>query len=173
MTDGDEGSWFEEAVGVTELEFLAQRGELLVETAGADASFGPRLSIKHARTGELHDAVAFRVWSLDELSVELAARPAAAPTEPPTEPPIFDIRTRRGRGAAGLALVEVSAMQAAAEDGTLFVVASNFNCLEVPNQRSAPDRGRAPRRLATPADPLRDQRQTPRRATPLDFFIFL
>ena len=144
-------AWFAHVAGVNERTWLAaHRGTALEEGApvGGDASWGPHLLVRNMRDASLWDGGAFRVWSLAELEAR-----APHPTPRSDGGPLIEIHLRDESCERDdcLQFVESSSLQANAQSGTMFQVASNFNTSELPNHRVAVDSGEFLEHLMTDA----------------------
>ena len=140
----DASDWFEEVTGLEEKEWMDRREEFLElgTPVDGDSSLGHHLFIRHAAGDKLWDAGAFRVWSLSEL--EAAAESKVDGADDSQAECEFEIHIRN----RDIRPVEVSSLQAdscKAENqklgGTMFQVASNFNCCENASYRRKVDCG--------------------------------
>ena len=122
----DAHTWFSDITGLPEQEWLKNRAESIIAKPN-----GTDLMVRNLRTGALHEAGCFAVYSLADL----------IPTTPPKvqNPPPFELHVRTDR--KGIRLVDVAHLQTQAEENTLFQVASNFNCAEVPHKKIQMDNG--------------------------------
>jgi hypothetical protein len=142
----DASDWFEEVTGLEEKEWMDRRGEFIELGApvDGDSSLGHHLLIRHSGGERLWDAGAFRVWSLSELEAAAESKMHEA-DDTQTAECEFEIHIRK---SIDIRPVEVSSLQAdscKAENqklgGTMFQVASNFNCCENASYRRAVDSG--------------------------------
>lgn len=118
-------SWFFDITGMQEAQWLERRHETILQAPNGD------LQIQNILTGDIYEAGAFTVYSIEELSHSIC-------TEMQKIPP-FEVHVRTND--AGLPYVDVAYLQAKAKDRTLFQVASNFNCAEVPHVTTYPNYG--------------------------------
>ena len=123
---------------------MDRRGEFieLGTPVDGDPSLGHHLFVRHAAGDKLWDAGAFRVWSLSDL--EAAAGSKLDGADDSQIECVFEIHIRD----RDIRPVEVSSLQAdscKAENqelgGTMFQVASNFNCCENASYRRNVDCG--------------------------------
>ena len=123
----DAYTWFGDITGLPEHKWMKHRAESIIP-----APNGTDLMIRNLRTQERHEAGCFRVHSLADLQ-------QLNTTIQQEAPPPFELHIRTDR--KGLRHVDVAHLQAHAEEDTLFQVASNFNCAEVPHTGIQPDNG--------------------------------
>ena len=112
----DTYTWFADITGEMEDVWLMERKFGIIQS-----EHGPDLIIKNLQTGEKHEAGHFSVHSIDALSQSLQKKQST--------PPQLEIHVRRSY--EGLRHVDVAHLQAHAKPGSMFQVASNFNCAEV------------------------------------------
>jgi hypothetical protein len=121
-------TWFSDITGLPEHKWLEHRAESIIL-----APNGTDLLVRNLRTAELHEAGCFRTHSLSELSTR--TKHAVQQKSPPP----FELHLRSDR--QGIRYVDVAHLQAHAQEHTLFQVASNFNCAEVPHTSIHPNNG--------------------------------
>ena len=112
----DTYTWFADITGELEDVWLMKRKLGIIQS-----DHGPDLIIQNLQTGEKHEAGHFSVHSIDTLSQSLQKKQSVPP------PLTLHIRTSRER----LRHVDVAHLQTHAKPGSMFQVASNFNCAEV------------------------------------------
>lgn len=112
----DTYTWFADITGELEDVWLMERRFGIIQS-----DHGPDLIIQNLQTGEKHEAGHFSVHSIDALSQSLQKKQS--------DPPPLAIHIRMSR--EGLRHVDVAHLQAHAKPGSMFQVASNFNCAEV------------------------------------------
>lgn len=118
-------TWFETITGLPEYEWLSRRDESILEAPNGD------LQIQNVHTGQRFEAGSFSVHSLEDIAQPTTSNINALPP--------FELHVRTSH--AGLPSVDVANLQAHAQAGTLFQVASNFNCVEVAHHSVHPDGG--------------------------------
>ena len=121
----DTYTWFFDMTGLYEDDWLMQRDKSIIQKSNGD------LQIRNLQTGEHHEAGQFSVHNLHELTNHNL--------DVQTEYPPFEVHIRSDR--TGIRQVDVAHLQAQAPERTLFQVASNFNCAEVPSQHTDPTNG--------------------------------
>ncbi len=110
-------TWFKDWVGVSEQEFLANR-EQFIRTNETG------LSIVNPKNSNIWDAGCFSVHSISSLLSQVT-------TSKKTKYPKFEIIVRTTDEAKPH--VDVAYLQSCAQPKSMFQVASNFNCAEVPS----------------------------------------
>jgi hypothetical protein len=119
-------SWFDWSLGVDERSFLLNRHQFIRLGSAGITPFGPALELV-PRPGSTHDhafqAGCFKVFSIAELDSLAMNTDSRSRNQT-----VFEIHVRTS--SANLHRVEVSNLQMTAREGTMFQVASNFNCLE-------------------------------------------
>lgn len=125
-------TWFETITGLPEYEWLSRRDESILEAPNGD------LQIQNVYTGQRFEAGNFSVHSLQDIAEPINSDINTLPQ--------FEVHVRTSH--AGLPSVDVANLQAQAKSGTLFQVASNFNCVEVAHPSVHPDGGRFVTNLA-------------------------
>jgi hypothetical protein len=141
----DASDWFQVVFGKTEAEWLAadasEKG--LRFRKKWEPRFGPHVGVVGAG-GRILDAGCFSVWSLQDLEAEgkdadgsSAPKPLTAKTRPVLP---LDIYVRKHDGVP-VQFVDVNALHCNATPGTMFQVASNFNCMEIGRDDTDPRHG--------------------------------
>jgi len=155
FTSLDPFDWFNHVTGVSEYEFINNKHEhLLLQNVD---EFGPNFNIKNTKTGEIWPAGSFNTFSIKKLNKMIGFTEEKLKEEKLKEEKkekeledkeledkqefVFEVHTRSSSAFNLRQFVEVSALQANAKDGTMFQVASNFNCCENASYRDQLDNG--------------------------------